>query len=147
MSGPAIERRRTPLQRVRLAAEIVLAYGITRRALSRAPITVVVRELRGQEPRLQPAPETQPAPTQDRLSEARGLGRAVTRTLALVPGDTRCLAQALVLTRLLATRGIPAKLVIGTRTTPGFFAHAWVEHIGQPVLSTGGGLFDRLVEL
>jgi len=75
------------------------------------------------------------------------LSRAVTRTLALLPGDTRCLMQALVLTGLLARRGIPAKLVIGARTTPRFFAHAWVEHAGQPVLAAGGGLFTTLVEL
>lgn len=65
----------------------------------------------------------------------------------MVPGDTRCLMQALVLTRLLSRRGIPAKLVIGARTAPSFFAHAWVEHAGQPVLSAGDGLFDKLVEL
>jgi hypothetical protein len=64
-----------------------------------------------------------------------------------MPGDTRCLMQALVLTRMLARRGIPARLVIGARTVPGFFAHAWVEHDGQPVLAIGDGLFDRLVEL
>ena len=48
---------------------------------------------------------------------------------------------------LLATRGIPAKLVIGTRAAPDFLAHAWVECDGQPVLSPGDGSFARLVEL
>jgi hypothetical protein len=71
----------------------------------------------------------------------------VLRTLALVPGDTRCLARSLVLTQLLARRGIRSKLVIGTRTAPDFIAHAWVEHHGQPVLSPGDGSFGRLVEL
>jgi hypothetical protein len=64
-----------------------------------------------------------------------------------VPGDTRCLARSLVLTRLLARRGIPAKLVIGARGGPDFLAHAWVEHSGEPVLSPGDGSFGRLVEL
>ncbi len=69
------------------------------------------------------------------------------RTLALLPGDTRCLARSFVLTRLLARRGIPATLVIGTRTTPSFAAHAWVEHAGRPVLPAGDGSFARIVEL
>jgi hypothetical protein len=52
-----------------------------------------------------------------------------------------------VLTRLLASRGIQAKLVIGARTTPEFLAHAWVEHDGRPVLDPGDDSFGRLVEL
>ena len=81
------------------------------------------------------------------LAEARHLGNAVTRTLAVMPGDTRCLARSLVLTRLLARRGIPAKLVIGVRASPSFLAHAWVEHAGGPVLAPGDESFGRLVEL
>ncbi len=65
----------------------------------------------------------------------------------MVPGDTRCLRRSLVLMRLLAKRGISAQLVIGTRTSPDFLAHAWVEHDGEPVLSPGDGSFGRLVEL
>jgi hypothetical protein len=64
-----------------------------------------------------------------------------------MPGDTRCLARSLVLTRLLAQRRIPAKLVIGVRAAPDFLAHAWVEYDGTPVLSPGDGSFSRLVEL
>ena len=69
------------------------------------------------------------------------------RTLRWMPGDTRCLARSLVLTRLLARRGIPAKLVIGARAEPDFLAHAWVECEGEAVLSPGDGSFSRLVEL
>jgi hypothetical protein len=142
VSAASTERRLSPVERTRLASEIVVAYVKTRRALRRAPIAAVVARLR-----LQPSPSASPALVEDRLNEARNLGHAVARTLTILPGDTRCLMQALVLTRLLARRGVPAKLVIGARTAPSFFAHAWVEHAGQPVLSTGGGLFDRLVEL
>ena len=71
----------------------------------------------------------------------------VARLLAHVPGDTRCLARSLVLTRLLAKRGIETKLVIGARTTPEFLAHAWVEYDGHPVLNPGDDSFGRLVEL
>ena len=81
------------------------------------------------------------------LEEARRLGRAVVRALALVPGDTRCLRRSLVLMQLLAKRGISARLVIGTRTSPDFLAHAWIEHDGEPVLPPGGSSFGRLVEL
>jgi Transglutaminase-like superfamily len=136
------EQRLSQFHRARLAAEIVATYVTARRALKRAPIATVVAGLRHQ-------PEGGAATTsgRDRLREARRLGRAVTRALRIVPGDTRCLMRALVLTRVLARRGIPSKLVIGARTTPSFFAHAWVEHAGQPVLAAGDGLFDRLVEL
>ena len=69
------------------------------------------------------------------------------RTLKLIPGDTRCLARSLVLTRLLARRGIPAKLVIGAQPAPDFRAHAWVECEGEPVLSPGAvRQLGRLVE-
>ncbi len=127
-------------ERTRLAVEILTAYAQARRALRRTPIASVVATLRSRSPASAPA-----APGS--LEEARRLGRAVSRLLRYVPGDTRCLARSLVLTRLLARRGIEAKLVIGARTTPEFLAHAWVEHAGDPVLDPGDGSFGRLVEL
>lgn len=130
-----------PAERLSLVLEILAAYLQARRALRRAPIATAVASLRSQ------PPPVSPAMAADTLEEARRLGRAVARTLALVPGDTRCLARSLVLTRLLARRGIPAKLVIGARTAPDFLAHAWVEHAGDPVLAPGDGSFGRLVEL
>lgn len=126
--------------RARLAVEILAAYAQSRRALRRAPIAPVVAGLRSRSP-------AAAAPIPDSLYEARRLGRAVTRLLAHVPGDTRCLVRSLVLTRLLASRGIEAKLVIGARTAPEFLAHAWVEHDGEPVLDPGDDSFGRLVEL
>ena len=56
-------------------------------------------------------------------------------------------ALAQTVTALLARRGIPARLVIGARTTPAFLAHAWVECDGVAVLDPGDGSFARLVEL
>lgn len=123
-----------------LVGEIVAAYLQARRELRRAPIASVVAALRSE------SPTPRPKPPAGAIDEARRLGRAVARTLRLMPGDTRCLARSLVLTRLLARRGIPAKLVIGARSAPEFLAHAWVEYDGQPVLSPGDG-FGRLVEL
>jgi hypothetical protein len=128
---------------MRLAAEIVAAYGRARHALSRAPIASVLAGLRSESSSSTTTPNT----GVDSLREARRLGHAVTRTLTLLPGDTRCLVRSLVLTRLLANRGIPAKLVIGARGGPDFLAHAWVECDDQPVLSPGDGSFARLVEL
>jgi hypothetical protein len=127
-------------ERIRLAGEIVAAYAQARRELRRAPIASVVASLRADS-------VSAHAPVVGMLDESRRLGRAVTRTLALMPGDTRCLVRSLVLTRLLARRGIPAKLVIGARATPTFLAHAWVEYDGDPVLAPGDESFGRLVEL
>jgi Transglutaminase-like superfamily len=134
-------RRLKPIERVRLAGEIAIAYVQARRELRRAPIDAVVATLRS---RITPCAAPH-AP--DTLWQARRLGRAVARVLGLLPGDTRCLVRSLVLTRLLARRGIDSKLVIGTRSMPDFLAHAWIEYEGEPVLSAGGGSFARLVEL
>jgi hypothetical protein len=127
-------------ERVRLAAQVLAAYVQARRELRRAPIADVVASLRSKSLPARPATELT-------FEEARSLGWVVTKTLAHVPGDTRCLARSLVLTRLLARRGMPAKLVIGARGGPDFLAHAWVEHKGDPVLAPGDGSFGRLVEL
>jgi hypothetical protein len=131
----------SPIARALLVAEVVAAYVHARRELRRSPIEPVVAKLRSDSspPALAEEPQAQ--------EEARRLGWIVGRTLTLVPGDTRCLARSLVLTRLLARRGIPAKLVIGARADPEFLAHAWVECEGRPVLSPGDGSFARLVEL
>jgi hypothetical protein len=128
----------TPPERIRLATEIVIAYLRAQRELRRAPIVKVVERLRAA-----PAPQAS-APG---LEEALRLGRAVSRTLALLPGDTRCLRRSLVLMQLLTRRGISARLVIAARTDPDFLAHAWVEHDGVPVLVPASDSFGRLVEL
>src|ERR1700733_9553062 len=132
--------RRSPRERARLAVEVLAAYMQSRCALRRAPIETVVASLRSRSPSATP-------PDADSLKEAKSLGWVVARLLAHFPGDTRCLARSLVLTRLLARRGIHAKLVIGARTAPEFLAHAWVEHDGHPVLDPGDDSFGRLVEL
>lgn len=130
-----------PGERARLVAEIVVAYLQARRELRRVPIEEVVSRLRAAEP----AELTEPNAAE--LEEARRVGRAVVRTLRFLPGDTRCLRRSLVVVRLLARRGIAARLVIGARTGPDFLAHAWVEHDGEPILSPLDGSFGRLVEL
>jgi hypothetical protein len=129
-----------PRERARLIGEVVVAYVRARRELRQVPIETAVARLRGgQGGSGRGGPEA--------LEEAARLGRIVVRTLAFLPGDTRCLRRSLVLTQLLARRGISGRLVIGARTAPDFLAHAWVEHEGIPVLSPEGDAFGRLVEL
>lgn len=133
-------------QRAFLVAEIVAAYRQARRELRRAPIELVMSAMRA-DTAMPPPINDDPAKSEHLFVECRRLAWIVARTLRLMPGDTRCLARSLVLTRLLARRGIPTKLVIGARSTPSFLAHAWVEYNGEPVLSPGDGSFSRLVEL
>jgi hypothetical protein len=119
-----------------------MSYVRARKALREASIEPAIATLR----RRAQAGATEKSDART-LAEARRLGRAVQLTLTLLPGDKRCLTRSLVLTQLLARRGISAKLVIGARTAPSFLAHAWVEHAGDPVLPVGDGSFGRLVEL
>jgi hypothetical protein len=135
------DRRLGPGERMRLGLEIAIAYARASRELHRASIEEVVARLRA----AGAAPQSGDGDVE--LEEARRLGRATVRTLRFLPGDTRCLRRSLVVVRLLARRGIEARLVIGARTAPDFLAHAWVEHGGQPVLSPLDGSFGRLVEL
>jgi Transglutaminase-like superfamily len=129
-------------ERLRLVGEILRSYRAARKALRRTPIAPALDALRGET-----LTDAHRGSERELLQEAWRLGRAVRLTLRLAPGDTRCLTRSLVLTQLLARRGIPAKLVIGARTEPRFLAHAWVEHAGQPVLPSGDGSYGRLVEL
>ena len=135
------DRPLAPLERARLGVEIVAAYARANLELRRVPIEEVMARLRVAES------SAVAAHGASELEEARRLGGAVVRTLRFLPGDTRCLRRSLVLVRLLARRGIAARLVIGARTAPDFLAHAWVEHDGKPVLSPLDGSFGRLVEL
>lgn len=80
----------------------------------------------------------------DPLFVAVRLGRAVMLVLSRLPTDRRCLVRSLVLSSMLARRGIPARLVLGVRPTTDepFLAHAWVEHEGSPVTPDEG--YERL---
>lgn len=139
MTGLPAGRRLGTVERIRLGAEIVGAYLRARRELRRAPIETVVERLRST-----PPPALAPPLA---IAESRRLGQAVGKTLAFLPGDTRCLRRSLVLIQLLSRRGIGGRLVIGVRSEPDFLAHAWIECGGEPVLSPLSGSFGRLVEL
>ena len=120
-----------------LAAEIAVAYVRVRRLLRREPLPAVVAVLRR---------PSAAAPADGGVATGRRLGNAVARTLRMLPGDTRCLTQSLVLTRLLARRGIDSRLVIGVRPGARFAAHAWIE-AGDVALLPAGAPFEELVTL
>lgn len=135
------QRRLTAIERARLAGEILSAWARARRAMRTLPIEASVKRLRA------PAARAPRSTSASAGAEAHRLARAVLITLRPLPGDTRCLARSLALTRVLARRAIPSTLVIGACTDPDFLAHAWIEHAGQALLDPGEGRFQRLVEL
>ena len=129
--APTLPLRR----RISLAGEILAAYYRARRELRRGDLRQTVATLRRTD-MISPAD-----------LGARRLAQATTRTLHLVPLDSRCLVLSLVVTRLLARRGIASVFVLGVSPGPDFAAHAWVECDGSPVLPAGDGSFGRLLEL
>jgi hypothetical protein len=124
--------------RVALAGEILGTYVRVRRSLRRHDVRQVLAELR--------AGDLPPA-SGEPVATGRRLGRAVRRTLGVLPTDSRCLMQSLVLTRVLARRGIDTRLVIAVRPGERFAAHAWVEHGDEPLLPAGAPAFEQLVTL
>ena len=127
--------------KARLTAEVAAAYVQVRWLLKRRDLPTTLKTLRDGGA----GPEGQP-PTHAQESGPR-LARSVLRTLPRLPIESRCLVRSLVLTRLLARRGIPGALVIGVEPGEKFGAHAWVEVGGRALLDPGGDRFGRLVEL
>jgi hypothetical protein len=120
--------------RARLVAEILSTYARAWVLLRRRPLPDALAALRtARRPR--------------RAEDPRRLGRAVIRTLRLLPTDSRCLVRSATLTGLLADRGLPGTVVLGVRPGEEFAAHAWVELDGVPLLPDGQGRYERLAEL
>lgn len=120
-----------------LAAEILRTYVVVRWCMRGNDIRAMVGRLRGDA-------------DVERHSDgplARRLARAVSRTLSVLPTDSRCLARALVLDTLLTRRSLQSVVVIAARSEPDFDAHAWVEHNGFAVLPPGSQGYQRLIEL
>jgi hypothetical protein len=107
-------------------------WGLRRNGL-RATLDAVARPAERDDPR-------------DGLVAVR-MGRAVDRTLAALPSDSRCLIRAVVLARVLARRGIGSRVVLGAKAAPDFTAHAWVEHHGVALLPAHDYMAGRLAEL
>lgn len=123
-------------QKISLVAEIIDAYVRVRWNLRRREFPQVLALIRAIEP----------ARSGDGVGDER-LARGVRRTLRLLPGDSRCLTQSLVLTRLLARRGRTSRLVIGVSPGEAFGAHAWIERDDVALLPSHGRCFERLAEL
>jgi Transglutaminase-like superfamily len=134
----------SPLGKLWLAAEIVFTYPRVRWLLWRRDLPAVVATLRRFP---NPDGESGGESGNDYRRRGRQLGRAASRTLRLLPADSRCLARSLVLLALLARRRIAAQLVIAARQGPDFAAHAWVELEGVPLLDPGPRDYERLVEI
>jgi len=120
-----------------LGLEIAATYLQVRAAMRRRDFRAVVAELRAADA---------PAPRDAELAAPR-LAAAVRRTLASAPRRSRCLVQSLVLTRLLARRGIESSLVIAVSPGRRFAAHAWVESAGIELLPSADLPFMTLVRL
>lgn len=125
-----------------LGAEILSDYVRVRVLLSRNDLQTAVGVLR-----------RPPQGIQERFEGRRGqaigarLGKAVERTLRLLPFDSRCLVRSLVLTSMLARRGIDSRVVIGVTVDPKFSAHAWVESDGIALLPPLEAYDGRLIEI
>jgi Transglutaminase-like superfamily len=133
-------RERIPaIEKLWLAAEILVAYARARRALRRGRLPAAVAAMRR-------FPDAGCCPEDDPYGTGLRLGRVVTRVLGALPRDARCLTRSLVLTALLARRGVPATIVIGVCPDP-FAAHAWVEYRGSPLLQPATAPFERLLEV
>jgi hypothetical protein len=124
-----------PVEKLRLAGEIVSTYARMRWAMRREDLEGIVSRLRA----ARPAEIEQPAP-----AICRRLSGAVMGVLSMVPTDSRGLVRSLVYLALLERRGIDGTLVIGVRTEPEFAAHAWVELDGDPQLPWGNGEYTPL---
>jgi hypothetical protein len=135
------ERRLGPVRRALLAAEVLEAYVAVRWLLRRHSLPETIAQLRAG------APSGVSAPDEERIALGRHLAWATVRTITLLPADSRCLMRSLVLTRVLARRGLPSTFVLSAASAPRFAAHAWVEHAGEPLLLPAGADHQQLVRL
>lgn len=135
----ATAARLSTREKALLGAEVLDSYARGRWKLKRTGLRDAVAAQR--------AVTRQPTAIDDAVASGRRLGRIVRKALSVVPADTRCLAQSLTLTRMLARRGIESRLVIGVRPGERFAAHAWVECDGRPLLPPGAGEYEELLTL
>lgn len=126
-----------PARKVLVAQEILVEYVRVWWSLRRSGLRPTLEAIQ------------RPPERDDPRHRAVGLrmGRAVNRTLGALPSDSRCLIRAVVLTRILARRGVGSRVVLGATREPDFKAHAWVEHCGVPLLPALGYARGRLTEL
>ncbi|MDQ3721881.1 MAG: lasso peptide biosynthesis protein, partial [Actinomycetota bacterium] len=100
------------MRRLRLALEIIWAYVIVRFSLRRRGAARTLDSVR-RRPGI-----ALPLDGYSSLATAMRLGRGVQKTLGVLPLDSRCLIRSLVLTRLLARRGLDSTVVFAARSKP-----------------------------
>lgn len=145
MTGPVSPMnidRLGPINRIRLASEILCTYVRVRWHLRNEDAVAAVSALRSHA-KHHPIVE---AEHYAELVVAWRLAHAVVRTLEPLPADVRCLNRSCTLLGLLARRNMHPTLIIAARPTP-FAAHAWVELEGQPLLPEAEPGYERLIEL
>jgi hypothetical protein len=140
VSSSRLEHDLSRREKARLGLEILRAYARVRWLLWRTDLPSTLAALRA-------GATEQAGDTTEAQRAGVRLGRAVGKAMRPLPFDSRCLMRSLVLTRLLAERGIDSSLVIAVRPESEFLAHAWVERDGVPLLDPAGPPFSRLVEL
>ena len=135
----------TPFETVAMAVEVLREYVRVRWLLRRSDFRTVVSELR-KTPRSPAAEILEPG---SRKAEHIGyrLGVFVWKTLRVLPTDSRCLMQSLVLTAVMTRRGLDGQLIIGVRNDDEFQAHAWIEHRGVALLPHEEFSDNRLLEV
>jgi hypothetical protein len=118
--------------------EILVLYLRVRWLLVRRGLNATVIDLRDAGVSASRLSESQVGPHPGQLA------LATRRVLRFLPADDRSIMGSLVLTGLLARRGLASTLVIGVDSGPDFAVRFWVEHEGGPLLDPGG--FHRFLE-
>jgi hypothetical protein len=124
--------RRLPPQERRLLAQVWLLLLATDLALRLLPFPLILEYCRHQ---ILP----QEKHSVDLRPPVSRLARLVETAGRYCPMGTSCLKEALVLSWLLARRGMPATLRIGVGRPDGTFAaHAWLEQDGRVIFGDRG---------
>jgi hypothetical protein len=133
-------RRLGPMRRGLLGLEILITYVRVRRLLRRHTLPETVAALRA-------GAGATTSESEATLELGRHLAWATVRTIIILPSDSRCLMRSLVLTRVMARRGLRSTFVLSAAPAPQFEAHAWVEHAGEPLLMPAGAEHQNLLRL
>lgn len=139
---PDLRRPLSPRRRIVLVSEILSAYCRVRLELLRARFPDALAAVRDSQGGIR-----QESDSVVTYLRAARVARAVQRTLRLLPTDARCLMQSLVLSSVLARRGIETKLLIAVKPGDQFEAHAWVEYDGHALLPDSQGVYQVLAAL
>jgi len=121
-----------------LSVEVVVGFMCARLALRRHDVRAALARLRRSTPGRDDG--------EDAYAMGARLGQVVATVLRALPADSRCLMMSVVLSTMLARRGVASVIVIGVRSGRAFGAHAWVELDGRAILPAGSD-YEQLVEL